>query len=91
MILSCQQFFFLYFLLLVYILERKKREKIDKVYRERYNMSTIKNLKYIKKYGTDKFLKDQKEKYRCPECGGVICVHNGICYSCGKHITMIQK
>jgi len=63
-------------------------EKIDKGYRERYNMSMIKNLKDIKKYGMDKFLKEQKEKYRCSECGGVICVHNGICYSCGKEIIM---
>jgi hypothetical protein len=48
----------------------------------------IRNLKDIKKYGMDKFLKEQQEKYRCNECGGVICVHNGICYSCGKQINI---
>jgi predicted enzyme related to lactoylglutathione lyase len=57
-------------------------EKIDKEYRERYNMSMIENLKYIRDNGMESFLKQQERKYRCPECGGVICVHNGICYSC---------
>lgn len=66
-------------------------EKIDKGYRERYNMSMIKNLKEIKKYGMGKFLNEQKAKYRCQECGGVLCVHNGKCYSCGKEIKMILK
>ena len=57
-------------------------KKIDKGYRERYNMSMIENLKYIRDNGMDDFLIKQEKKYRCPECGGVICVHNGICYSC---------
>lgn len=57
-------------------------EKIDKMYRERYNMSMIENLEFIRDKGMKEFLKQQKEKYICPECGGVICVHNGLCYSC---------
>ena len=57
-------------------------DKIDKGYRERYNMSMIENLKYIRDKGMDDFLIQQEKKYRCSECGGVICVHNGICYSC---------
>lgn len=57
-------------------------EKLDKGYRERYNMSMIKNLEYIRDKGMEDFLKQQEKTYRCPECGGVICVHNKICYSC---------
>jgi catechol 2,3-dioxygenase-like lactoylglutathione lyase family enzyme len=60
-------------------------EKIDKGYRERYNMSMIENLTYIHDNGMDDFLIQQEKKYRCPECGGVICVHNGICYSCNSN------
>lgn len=59
-------------------------EKIDRGYRERYNMSMIENLKHIRDYGINDFLKQQEKKYKCPECGGVICVHNGKCYSCEK-------
>jgi len=55
----------------------------DKVYRERYNTSPVENLKYIKENGLEKFLEWQKQKWQCPECGGVISCHNGICYTCG--------
>jgi len=57
-------------------------EKLDTGYKERYHMSMIENLKYIRDHGIDEFLKQQEKKYQCPECGGVICVHNGVCYSC---------
>ena len=59
-------------------------EKIDKLYRERYNMSMIKNLEDIKKYGIKNFIKEQRARYRCQKCDGVICVHNSKCYSCGE-------
>jgi predicted enzyme related to lactoylglutathione lyase len=61
-------------------------KKIDELYRKRYNMSMIENLEHIRDNGIDNFLKQQEKKYKCPECGGVICVHNGKCYSCGKQI-----
>jgi catechol 2,3-dioxygenase-like lactoylglutathione lyase family enzyme len=66
----------------------KYLEKLDEVYRGRYNMSMIKNLKDIQNDGIEKFLERQQVKYKCQECGGVICVHNGKCYSCGKQIKI---
>ena len=57
-------------------------EKLDKRYREKYDMSMIKNLEFIKENGIDLFLKQQEEKYKCPNCCGVICIHNKICYNC---------
>ena len=62
----------------------KNLEKLDRHYREKYNMSMIKNLEFIKENGVNMFLKQQEERYKCPECGGVICVHNGRCYDCEK-------
>ncbi len=56
---------------------------LDKRYRTNFHMSMIDNLKYIQKNGLPKFLKQQEKKWRCSECGGVICCHNGICYDCG--------
>ena len=64
----------------------KQLQKLDNKYRERYAMSMIENLEYIRDNGIDKFLRKQDKKYQCPECGGVICVHNGICYSCSTII-----
>jgi len=60
----------------------KQLQKLDKKYRERFNMSMIKNLEYIRDKGMKEFLKSQEEKYKCQNCQGVICVHNGKCYSC---------
>lgn len=62
---------------------------LDKRYRERYGMSMVENLQELKAKGMDEFLKSQVEKYRCPNCGGVVCVHDGKCYSCGKIIKKI--
>ncbi len=56
---------------------------IDKRYTTLYRMSMIENLEYIKQRGVERLLEREKDKWRCPECGGVICCHNGICFNCG--------
>jgi hypothetical protein len=58
-------------------------DRVDRRYRARYDMSMVENLKTIKAKGMIEFLKSQAEKYSCPNCGDVICVHDGKCYSCG--------
>jgi hypothetical protein len=59
-------------------------QHLDKRYRERYGMSMVENLKMLKAVGIETFLASQQEKYKCPNCGDVICVHDGKCYSCGS-------
>ena len=54
----------------------------DKRYQTFFRMSLIDNLNFIKEHGLAKFLETQKKKWQCPECGEVICCHNGICFSC---------
>ena len=61
-----------------------KLKNLDKRYRTKYNMSEIENLEYIKKNGIRKFVRNEKMKWSCSECGGTICVHKGYCYSCGE-------
>lgn len=56
---------------------------LDKRYRTKYHMSMIENLKFIKDYGIERFLEKEEAKWRCSECGGVICCHNGLCLNCG--------
>lgn len=57
-------------------------QRLDKRYRTHYRMSMIDNLKFIKKEGVSKFLKNEKEKWRCTNCGELICCHNGLCFKC---------
>ncbi len=61
-------------------------KKLDDKYREKYKMSMIENLKEIKDYGLEKFLKKQSEKYRCPNCGELLCIHTNKCYKCNYSI-----
>lgn len=60
--------------------------KLDKRYRSNYRTSFVENLEYIRENGIDKFMERENEKWQCPECGEVICCHNGICYSCGVEL-----
>ena len=57
---------------------------LDERYRIKYNMSMIENLEFIKKSGIKKFIGNEKIKWACSECGGIICVHNGYCSNCGR-------
>lgn len=52
--------------------------------------SAIGNLDFIRKHGIDQFLTQEKIRWTCPECGGVICVHTGICSGCGASYTIRQ-
>ncbi len=61
-----------------------KLEHLDTRYRNKYHMSMINNLKSIRDSGLEKFLLDENEKWTCSECGGIICVHKGCCYTCGN-------
>ena len=56
---------------------------LDEHYRHSYAMSMVENQKEIKTKGIDSFLRSQAEKYRCPNCGDVVSVHDGKCYACG--------
>jgi len=57
--------------------------RLDKKYRACYRMSMVENLECIKAKGIQQLIDAEKEKWRCPECGQVICCHNGICFACG--------
>lgn len=59
-------------------------KNLDKRYRHKYHMSMLENLEYIQKYGLEKFVTWQKEKYRCHHCGHLKKVHQGVCLYCGK-------
>jgi hypothetical protein len=60
----------------------RRLRSLDARYRTFYHMSMIDNLDLIKKCGTEKFIEEEILKWHCPKCGGTICCHNGICYSC---------
>ena len=66
-------------------------QNIDKRYRSLFRMSMIENLEYIRDKGVESFLAKEEEKWRCPQCGAVICCHNGICFECGLDLLKKKK
>ena len=64
---------------------------LDKRYKERYRMSMIDNLRFIKKQGMESFLAEQEKTWTCPSCGEVICCHNGVCFNCSLNELKSRK
>jgi hypothetical protein len=55
---------------------------LDKRYRARYGMSMIGNLNAIKSNGIRRFVENEKKRWKCPECGRLLCVHRSECVYC---------
>ncbi|MGA1793418.1 MAG: DUF3795 domain-containing protein [Thermoplasmatota archaeon] len=64
---------------------------LDKRYRSNFRMSFVENLETIQDRGMEEFLEMEKEKWKCPDCGGTICCHNGICFECGIEKLKARK
>jgi hypothetical protein len=65
-------------------------KRLDKNYRQRYQVSLIDNAMRIKAVGAKQHLLVEKEKWTCPDCAGVISLHDQVCSECGRemeHVT----
>lgn len=60
----------------------KRLKNLDKRYREKYGMSMLKNLEYIETLGIRHFVKNENSRWKCPECGELVCVHRSECLKC---------
>lgn len=68
-----------------YPCERVKN--LEKSYRTRYGTSLMENGRLVKEEGLSVFLRRQEEQYTCPDCGGVISLHDRECSECQRKIT----
>ena len=59
----------------------KRLKQLDKRYRTKYSMSMIENLESIKGIGLSDFVENERERWHCAKCGGVICVHRVLLFS----------
>ena len=62
----------------------KDLEKLDSRHRLNYGDSPIDNLKQIQRNGLEVFLENEREKWKCKICGGVVCVNTKKCYNCSE-------
>ena len=61
----------------------KKLAALDKRYREKYGMSEIENLLFIKEYGIRKFIEKEQKRWKCRKCGQLMSCHRDECLECG--------
>jgi uncharacterized protein DUF3795 len=66
-------------------------ERIDARYQKDYRTSFIENLTFIKRHSLSAFIERENVKWRCPQCDGVLCCHNGVCFNCGVDILRTKK
>ncbi|MDO4275398.1 MAG: DUF3795 domain-containing protein [Eubacteriales bacterium] len=57
---------------------------LEKSYNIRYHASLIENSSTVRELGLLEFLEKQREKYTCPNCGGIISIHDGECSECHR-------
>ena len=62
----------------------KRLKQLDKRYSTKYHMSMLENLENIREHGINEFVRNEKVRWACPECGGMICCHKGYCVDCGE-------
>jgi hypothetical protein len=58
-------------------------KNLDKRYTTKYGESPVQNLLKIKEIGIDVFINGENEKWKCAECGHLLCVHREVCLKCG--------
>lgn len=64
--------------------------RLDKRYRNSYDLSVIANLERIAGAGLDRFVDEQENNWVCMGCGEMLCMHKSACRNCGK-IRQVRK
>lgn len=62
----------------------RKIKHLDDRYQKNYNFSMVENLINISNKGIKIFLLNERVKWICSDCDGIISVHRGYCSKCGK-------
>lgn len=60
--------------------------RLEKSYQSRYGVSLMENSRCVAELGRRAFMERQKTVYTCPQCGGVISLHDKQCSECGRKI-----
>jgi hypothetical protein len=58
-------------------------KRLDARYRTKYRMSMLENLQAIRAIGVEAFVVSEQERWACPACGSLQCVHTPECVYCG--------
>ena len=57
-------------------------KNLEKSYNKRYQASLMGNSEQVRQSGLETFMENQKERYTCLKCGGIISIHDRECSEC---------
>jgi hypothetical protein len=66
-------------------------KRLDKSYRKRYQVSLIDNATRLNAVGAQQYLQEEREKWTCVDCAGVISLHDRVCSECGKKRSLLPE
>ncbi len=66
-------------------------KRLDKSYRQRYQVSLVENALRLKTIGMDPYLLEEQIKWTCTHCGGVISLHDQACSECGEKMQQKEQ
>ena len=52
--------------------------------------SLLANSRAVQARGLAAFLSDERQKYVCSACSGIISLHDGVCGSCGAPMAAVK-
>lgn len=64
----------------------RRLKDLDKRYRTKYHMSMLENLEYIRQQGINSFIDAEEQRWTCPTCQQILCVHRPNCLTCKTKI-----
>jgi hypothetical protein len=59
-------------------------KNLEKSYLKRYQVSLIENSRLVQASGLEPFFQKERLRWACPECGGLVCLHDKMCSQCGQ-------
>ena len=65
----------------------KRIKRLETSYLTRYGTSLIQNSVTVRDKGIQLFLAEQEKLWKCPQCGGVISLHDRVCSECKRTIS----
>ena len=68
----------------------RRLNRLEKSYRTRYNASLLSNSRAVLTRGLAVFLENERQKYTCSVCGGIVSLHDGVCGTCGASTAALE-
>lgn len=62
----------------------RRLKDLEKRYRTKYGESLMENIALIEEIGLEAFAAREEVKWKCPQCGELLCVHKPNCLNCGN-------